>query len=79
MKQSELVLDDVGVQIAVALCVRYDGVQRDSLGLVTGFMFTDLETGTTFMGKDAVTATARLDKVRADFAGKGGGVNGNDC
>lgn len=68
MTQSEAILNQVGAEIAERLAVRYNGFQVNVHEIFVGHMFTDPETGSSFMGRDALHAEKRLKEVRETFS-----------
>lgn len=68
MTQSEAILNQVGAEIAQRLNVRYNGFQVNVNEIFVGHMFTDPQTGSSFMGRDAVHAQKRLMEVRETFS-----------
>lgn len=69
MNSSESVLYQAGMNIAAALHVHYNGIQKDRYGLFAGHTFTDPQTKGTFLARDAVEGYKKLEDMRSQLHG----------
>lgn len=68
MNKQEAMLNMEGVAIAQDLAITFNGIQYDAKDEPAGFMFTDPDTGSSFMAHDALDAQIRLNQVRESYS-----------